>query len=73
MADDGERIVISVGRPRYRLEDLLAGMPIGGEILNSHVRSIDTQTRPIVPVGASVPYAVLEEVRGKIAALIGFD
>lgn len=49
------------------------GLPIGGEILNSHVRSIDTLARPIAPVGAAVPAFVLAEVRGKLAALIGID
>ncbi|HSK38771.1 MAG TPA: type II toxin-antitoxin system PemK/MazF family toxin [Arenibaculum sp.] len=47
------------------------GLPIEGEILTSHVRSIDTMSRPVTPVGATVPPAVLAEVRGKLAALIG--
>ncbi len=49
------------------------GLPISGEILTSHVRSIDTLARPIAPVGASLPAAILAEVRGKLAALIGID
>lgn len=49
------------------------GLPIAGEILNSHVRAIDTLARRIAPVGGSVPPAVLAEVRGKLAALLGFD
>lgn len=49
------------------------GLPIAGEILNSHVRRIDTLARPISPIGAAVPSAVLAEVRGKLAALIGLD
>jgi mRNA interferase MazF len=48
-----------------------AGLPVTGEILTSHVRSIDTLARPILPVGAAVPDAVLNEVRAKLAALIG--
>jgi mRNA interferase MazF len=46
------------------------GLPVGGEILTSHVRSIDTRARPIDYAGV-VSAAILEEVRGKLAALIG--
>ena len=46
-------------------------LPISGEILTSHVRSIDTQARPISFAGAAVPAAILDEVRGKLAALLG--
>src|SRR6267142_547421 len=46
-------------------------LPISGEILTSHVRSIDTVARPISYAGAAVPTATLEEVRGKLATLIG--
>jgi mRNA interferase MazF len=51
---------------------LPAGLPVSGEILTSHVRSIDTLARPIAYAGAAVPPATLEEVRGKLGALIGF-
>lgn len=47
------------------------GLPIRGEILTSHVRSIDTIARPIASAGASVPDAILGEVRAKLAALLG--
>lgn len=47
------------------------GLPLSGEILTSHVRSIDTLARPVIPVGASVPASILEDVRAKLAALIG--
>jgi mRNA interferase MazF len=47
------------------------GLPIGGEILTSHVCSIDTLARPISFAGAVVPSPLLAEVRGKLAALIG--
>lgn len=47
------------------------GLPIGGEILTSHVRSIDTLARPLTFAGAAVPAPLLAEVRGKLAALIG--
>jgi len=47
------------------------GLPISGEILTSHVRSIDTLARPISYAGAAVPATTLDEVRRKLAALIG--
>lgn len=47
------------------------GLPIGGEILTSHVRSIDTLARPLTYAGAAVPAPLLAEIRGKLAALIG--
>ena len=50
---------------------LPAALPISGEILTSHVRSIDTLARPISYAGAAVPAETLNEVRMKLAALIG--
>jgi len=50
---------------------LPTGLPIAGEILTSHVRSIDTVARPIRYAGSAVPDAVLAEVRGKLALLCG--
>jgi mRNA interferase MazF len=47
------------------------GLAIAGEILTSLVRSIDTMARPVVYAGDKVPPAVLAEVRGKLAALMG--
>ena len=47
------------------------GLPVAGEILVSHVRSIDTLARPVRPLDALVPPAVLAAVRGKLAALTG--
>jgi mRNA interferase MazF len=47
------------------------GLPLAGEILTSHVRSIDAMVRPITYAGGSVPDAVLADVRAKLAALIG--
>lgn len=47
------------------------GLPIAGEILTSHVRSIDTLARPIAYAGVTVPPGVLAEARAKLAALIG--
>ncbi|HWK45637.1 MAG TPA: type II toxin-antitoxin system PemK/MazF family toxin [Stellaceae bacterium] len=50
---------------------LPGGLPIAGEILTSHVRSIDTMARPIGYAGAAAPPRVLAEVRAKLATLIG--
>jgi mRNA interferase MazF len=50
---------------------LPGGLPVKGEILTSHVRSIDTLARSIAYAGASVPPAVLAETRAKLAALQG--
>ena len=47
------------------------GLAVGGEVLTSHVRSIDTMARPVRPVGAAVPASVLAEVRAKLASLMG--
>jgi len=49
------------------------GLPVGGEVLTSHIRSIDTLARPIAFAGAAVPLEVLAEVRAKAAVLIGID
>ncbi len=46
------------------------GLPMEGEILTGHVRSIDTLARPIVYAG-KVPAAILADVRAKLAVLIG--
>lgn len=48
------------------------GLPISGEVLTAQVRSIDTLARPLLPVGARVPVAVLGEVREKLMVLVGF-
>jgi mRNA interferase MazF len=49
---------------------LPTGLAVSGEVLTSHVRSIDTLARPVVYAG-KVPAAILEDVRSKLAALIG--
>jgi mRNA interferase MazF len=49
------------------------GLPIGGEILTSHVRSIDTLARLVAYAGGKVPAAILAEVRGKLAVLTGIQ
>jgi mRNA interferase MazF len=49
---------------------LPANLPIAGEILTSHIRSIDTQARPIRYAGLAVPSEVAELVRAKLGAFI---
>ncbi|MFD1624002.1 type II toxin-antitoxin system PemK/MazF family toxin [Azospirillum griseum] len=63
--------ITSRARPFPTSAVLPDGLPIAGEILTSHVRSIDTLARPIRFIGGRVPDPVLAEVRGKLAALIG--
>jgi mRNA interferase MazF len=46
------------------------GLPIAGEILTSHIRSIDITARPIRYVGASVPSAIAQLVRAKLDTFI---
>jgi mRNA interferase MazF len=46
------------------------GLPITGEILISHIRSIDTIARPIRYAGAAVPSEVAQLVRAKLNVLI---
>jgi mRNA interferase MazF len=46
------------------------GLPIAGEILLSHLRSIDIHAHPVHPVGATVPAATARQVRAKLSALI---
>ena len=49
---------------------LPTGLPIAGEILTSQVRRIDTVARPVSYAG-KVSAAILEDVRSKLAVLIG--
>lgn len=63
--------ITSTVRPFGTSVVLPEGLPVAGEILTSHVRSIDTQARPIAPAGGTVPAAILADVRAKLAALIG--
>jgi len=49
------------------------GLPLSGEILTSHVRSIDALARPVRYAGAAVPEATLAEVRAKLAVLCGIS
>jgi mRNA interferase MazF len=49
---------------------LPSGLPIAGEILTSHIRSVDTLARPIRYAGATVPPEVAQLVRAKLNAFI---
>jgi mRNA interferase MazF len=46
------------------------GLPVAGEILTSHIRSIDTLARPVIYAGASVEPGIADEVRAKLAVFI---
>lgn len=46
------------------------GLPIEGEILTGHLRSIDTMARPMVFAGV-VPFEVLQDLRARLATLLG--
>jgi mRNA interferase MazF len=46
------------------------GLPILGEILLSHLRSIDTRARAFQFAGAAVPPKTAREIRAKLSALI---
>jgi mRNA interferase MazF len=49
---------------------LPSGLPIAGEILVSHIRSIDAQERPIRYAGARLPPTAAQLVRAKLNSLI---
>jgi mRNA interferase MazF len=46
------------------------GLPVGGEILVSHVRSIDTTARPVRYAGAAVPNDIARMVRDRLDSFI---
>jgi mRNA interferase MazF len=46
------------------------GLPIAGEILTSHIRSIDTTARPIRYAGSAVPSTIAQLVRAKLDTFI---
>lgn len=46
------------------------GLPISGEVLISHIRSIDTLARPVRPAGATVALEIAQLVRAKLNAFI---
>jgi mRNA interferase MazF len=49
---------------------LPAGLPVSGEILTSHIRSIDTQARPVRYTGSAAPSETRQLVWAKLQALI---
>jgi mRNA interferase MazF len=49
---------------------LPAGLPISGEVLTSHIRSIDTQARSVRYAGATVAPDVAQLVRAKLNTFI---
>ncbi len=49
---------------------LPTGLPVAGEILTSHVRSIATLARPVFYAGAAVPSPVAQLVRSRLARFI---
>ena len=49
------------------------GLPVQGEVLTSHVRSIDALMRPVRFTGASVPDEIVVKVRATLAVLVGID
>lgn len=46
------------------------GLPVAGEILVSHIRSIDTTARPIRYAGAAIPPEIAGLVRAKLSTLV---
>ena len=46
------------------------GLPISGEVLLSHIRSLHTAARPIRYAGAAVSPEIAQLVRAKLAALL---
>ncbi len=46
------------------------GLAVAGEILLSHVRSIDTLVRPVLYAGGRIAPTLAAEVRAKLGALI---
>ena len=46
------------------------GLPLAGEVLTSHIRSIDTAARPIRYAGAAIPPETAGLVRAKLNAIL---
>jgi mRNA interferase MazF len=45
-------------------------LPVSGEILTSHVRSVDVSARPIRYAGSAIPMATAQLVRAKLDSFI---
>jgi mRNA interferase MazF len=73
-ANTGLAIVCPIAaraRPLPTSVVLPRGLPVAGEILTSHIRAIDTLSRPVVYAGASIDASLAEEFRAKLAAFLG--
>ena len=46
------------------------GLPVSGEVLLSHIRSIDTLARPILSAGGSFGADLAAQIRAKLAGII---
>ena len=57
-------------RPFLTSVVLPAGLPVVGEILTSHIRSVDTQVRPVRYAGAAVAPETALLVRAKLNTVI---
>ena len=62
--------IASRGRPFPTCVVLPSSLPIAGEILTSHIRSIDTQARPIRYAGVAVSDEIARLVRAKLDTFI---
>jgi mRNA interferase MazF len=62
--------ITSCVRPFPTSVVLPAGLPLAGEILLSHLRSIDIRARLVRYVGAAIPPQTAAMVRAKLFALI---
>lgn len=62
--------ITSRARPFPTSVVLPSGLPIAGEILTSHIRSIDTEARVIRFAGAAVSPATAQAVRAKLGTLV---
>jgi mRNA interferase MazF len=49
---------------------LPSGLPVAGEILTSHMRSIDTLARPVRYAGGAVPADIARLVHSRLATII---
>lgn len=60
-------------RPKeYPFEVRIAAASINGAILSDHIKSLDWRTRGARKAGKA-PSSVLQEVRERLAALLGFE
>jgi len=50
---------------------LPSGLPVSGVVLADHLRNIDWEARRADPIGVA-PISVVDEVRARLAPLIGF-